>query len=149
MYVFGRKEYIARIPLIQYLTGFLTSFLMKPLPKYLGKASFKLTPSKVTFQLRMGPIFLAPLSPLSPPFGQQFSRVTMWLAFMVWPFCTELGRRPCWCNLWQLLPIWLARMSPRRLLSMAQWVWQVLNGFTSSLLTWGDERKMKREVTIL
>jgi len=31
------KEYIARIPLIQYLTGFLTSFLMKPLPKYLGK----------------------------------------------------------------------------------------------------------------
>jgi len=31
------KEYIAKIPLIQYLTGFLTSFLMKPLPKHLGK----------------------------------------------------------------------------------------------------------------
>ena len=66
-----RKQYIAKIPLIQYLTGFATSFLMKPLPKYLGKVNFwEFFESKISGYFRTVPISLEPSSPQSLPFGQ-------------------------------------------------------------------------------
>ena len=41
------KEYIAIVPLVQFIIGFLVSFLMKPLTKYIGKVVFFAEPSKI------------------------------------------------------------------------------------------------------